>query len=246
MGYTSVVSPQEWDAARRALLVKEKELTRAHDALAAERRRMPRVRVERDYAFEGPDGPVRLIDLFEGRRQLVLYRFFFEEGVGNFPHDGCPGCSLMADQDAHPAHIDARDITLVYASRAPQADIARYRERMGWKVPWYTMTDDFDKTSASTSGTGPTSSCATARTCTAPTSSTTAATRRSGAPGATSTWRRWGARRPGRDSPAGYPQQPPYQWWRLHDEYGAAKPELGAAPRRGDPRLVEAHERASA
>src|SRR3954447_14166308 len=98
MGYTKAVSPQEWDAARRALLVKEKELTRAHDALAAERRRMPWVAVEKDYGFEGPDGKVGLKDLFEGRRQLVMYRFFFEPGVGQWPHSGCPGCSMMADQ----------------------------------------------------------------------------------------------------------------------------------------------------
>src|ERR1700755_2817261 len=116
MSYTNVVSQPEWEAARRALLVKEKELTRAHDALAAERRRMPRMRVEREYAFEGPDGPASLRDLFQGRKQLVMYRFFFEAGVANFPHDGCPGCSMMADQDAHPAHVNARDITLVYAS----------------------------------------------------------------------------------------------------------------------------------
>src|SRR3954452_20308244 len=144
MGYTNIVSPQDWDAARRALLVKEKEHTRAGDALAAARRRMPRMAVGDQYAFEGPNGKVSLLDLFEGRRQLILYRFFFEPGVGKWPASGCPGCSLMADQDAHPAHLHARDTTLVYVSRAPQADIARYQARMGWRVPWYTLTDDFD------------------------------------------------------------------------------------------------------
>src|SRR5947209_14207456 len=140
----NVVTPEEWEAARRVLLVKEKELTRARDALAAERRRMPRVRVDQDYVFEGPSGPVRLLDLFEGRRQLIIYRFFFEPGVGSWPDGGCPGCSLMADQDAHPAHLNARDTTLAYVSRAPQADIARLKAKMGWDVPWYTLTDSFD------------------------------------------------------------------------------------------------------
>src|SRR3954466_5536919 len=84
-----VVSPQEWAAAHEQLLVKEKALTRARDALAAERRRMPRMTVEKNYTFEGPDGPVGLLDLFEGRRQLIVYRFFFEPGVGDWPESGC-------------------------------------------------------------------------------------------------------------------------------------------------------------
>src|ERR687886_249223 len=104
-----IVSPQEWQAAREKLLVKEKELTRARDALAAERRRMPWMAVEKDYRFDGPDGPVRLLDLFEGRRQLIVYRFFFEPGVHGWPESGCSGCSFLADQVAHLAHLNARD-----------------------------------------------------------------------------------------------------------------------------------------
>jgi predicted dithiol-disulfide oxidoreductase (DUF899 family) len=144
MNLPPVVSPEEWNAARAELLVKEKELTRARDALAAERRRMPRQAVTKEYRFEGPDGPVSLPDLFEGRRQLLVYRFFFEPGVDGWPESGCRGCSLGADQVAHLAHLNARDTTFAYVSRAPQEDIARYRERMGWEVPWYTLTDDFD------------------------------------------------------------------------------------------------------
>ncbi len=144
MNMPPTVSPQEWTVAREELLVKEKELVRARDALAAERRRMPRMAVEKDYRFEGPDGPVRLLDLFEGRRQLIVYRFFFEPGVAKWPESGCPGCSFMADQVSHLAHINARDTTFVNASRAPQADIERYRARMGWAMPWYTITDDWD------------------------------------------------------------------------------------------------------
>ena len=116
------VTPQEWEAAREALLVKEKELTRARDALAAERRRMPRMAVEKDYRFEGPGGPASLVDLFDGRRQLVVYRFFFDPGMDNYPERGCPGCSFMADQVSNLAHLNARDTTLVFASRAPQEE----------------------------------------------------------------------------------------------------------------------------
>ena len=125
--------------------MEEKELTHARDALAAERRRMPRMAVEKEYAFEGPNGPASLLDLFEGRRQLIVYRFFFEPGVAGWPESGCPGCSWIADQVTHPAHLNARDTTIALVSRAPQADIERWKARMGWEViPWYTLTDDFD------------------------------------------------------------------------------------------------------
>ena len=115
-----IVSPQAWQAAREQLLVKEKAQMRAHDALAAERRRMPWMAVEKAYEFEGPNGTVSLLDLFEGRRQLIVYRAFFEPGVYGWPDHACIGCSLVADQVAHVAHLNARDTTLVYASRAPQ------------------------------------------------------------------------------------------------------------------------------
>ena len=120
-----IVSPQEWDSAHEQLLVKEKEVMRANDALAAERRRMPRLAVEKDYRFEGLNGPVSLLDLFEGRRQLIVYRFFFEPGVAGWPESGCPGCSFMADKVGHLAHLNARDTTLAFVSRAPQPDIER-------------------------------------------------------------------------------------------------------------------------
>src|SRR5215211_2770382 len=139
-----VVSPEEWEAARQKLLVKEKEMTRARDALAAERRRTPWMAVEKDYGFEAPHGAVSLLDLFEGRRQLIVYRFFFEPGATGWPERGCVGCSFLVDQVAHLAHLNARDTTLAFVSRAPQPDIERWRKRMGWDVPWYTITDDFD------------------------------------------------------------------------------------------------------
>jgi predicted dithiol-disulfide oxidoreductase (DUF899 family) len=120
-----VVSAKEWEAARQQLLVKEKELSRARDALAAERRRMPWVAVEKDYEFEGPHGTASLLDVFDGRRQLIVYRAFFEPGVVGWPDHACVGCSMVADQVAHPAHLNARDTTLVFASRAPQKEIKR-------------------------------------------------------------------------------------------------------------------------
>jgi predicted dithiol-disulfide oxidoreductase (DUF899 family) len=220
-----VVSPHEWSAAREAMLVKEKELTRARDALAAERRRMPRMAVEKPYRFEGPDGPASLLDLFAGRRQLVIYRFFFEPGVHGWPDHGCPGCSFLADQAAHVAHLNARDTTLVYVSRAPQADIERYRARMGWSVPWYTLTDDFDADMGVDEWHG-----------------TNAFLRdddgnvfrtyfvdQRGDEAMGSTWSYLDITALGRqeeweDSPAGYPQTPPYTWWRLHDEYEQPAP----------------------
>ena len=144
MNTPPIVSPQEWNAAREKLLVDEKAMTRARDALAAKRRQMPWMAVEKPYVFDGPNGKVSLLDLFEGRRQLIVYRAFHEPGVFGWPDHACRGCSLVADQIAHPAHLNARDTTLAYASRAPQADIARLKARMDWDMPWYTITDSFD------------------------------------------------------------------------------------------------------
>jgi predicted dithiol-disulfide oxidoreductase (DUF899 family) len=143
--HPSTVSAEEWDAAWRQLLVKEKVVTRARDALAAERRRMPWLAVEKAYLFEGPSGTASLLDLFDGRRQLIVYRAFHEPGVFGWPDHACRGCSMVADQVAHPAHLNARDTTLVFVSRASQADIMRLKARMGWQhIPWFTITDKFD------------------------------------------------------------------------------------------------------
>src|SRR5258708_26664166 len=106
-----IVTQPEWEAARKQLLVKEKEVSRARDALAAERRRMPWMAVDKEYQFEGPEGKVSLLALFEGRRQLIVYRAFFEPGVFGWPEHACRGCSLGADQVAHLAHLNARDTT---------------------------------------------------------------------------------------------------------------------------------------
>src|SRR3989475_7583350 len=113
MELPKVVSQEEWQAARDELLVKEKEATRARDALAAKRRRLPMVRIDKDYVFEGSNGKASLLDLFDGRRQLVLYHFMFAPGVEGWPEAGCPGCSMVADQVAHLAHLRARDTSFV-------------------------------------------------------------------------------------------------------------------------------------
>ena len=140
-----IVSADEWKAAALRMHEKEKAVMRLRDALAAERRRMPWLAVEKEYVFEGPGGKLSLLDLFDGRRQLIVYRAFMDPGVGRWPEKGCIGCSMVADQVAHPAHLNARDTSLAFVSRGSQADLARLKARMGWEhIPWYTLTDDFD------------------------------------------------------------------------------------------------------
>jgi predicted dithiol-disulfide oxidoreductase (DUF899 family) len=137
---------EEWNREREALLVKEKELTRARDALAAERRRLPMVRVQKEYRFEGPDGEASLLDLFEGRRQLIVYRFYLDPDmqIATYPENGCPGCTMFADNLPKLIHLNARDTTMVFVSRGSQEAIRNYRARMGWADwPWYTTLDDF-------------------------------------------------------------------------------------------------------
>ena len=202
--------------------MKEKEVTRARDALAAERRRMPRMAVEKEYAFEGPDGPASLLDLFEGRRQLVVYRFFFEPGVAGWPDAGCPGCSMVADQVAHLAHLNARDTTLAFVSRGPQPDIRRWKARMGWEIPWYTITDKLRRRLRRGEWHAPMSFSRDGR----PRlpdllRRRLAATRRMGGTWSYLDVTALGRQEEGEDSPEGYPQTPPYQWWRRHDEYGS-------------------------
>ncbi|MDQ1357196.1 MAG: hypothetical protein QOG44_1569 [Acidimicrobiaceae bacterium] len=135
MSLPDVVSRDEWLAARKELLAKEKAFTRQRDALSADRRRLPMVRIEKEYAFTGPDGPATLVDLFAGRRQLIVGHFMFDPSW----EDGCPSCSAGADElsSGHLAHLHARDTTFVYVSRAPIEKIERYKARKGWSFPWY-------------------------------------------------------------------------------------------------------------
>jgi predicted dithiol-disulfide oxidoreductase (DUF899 family) len=133
-----VVSREEWLTARKALLVQEKELTRARDRVNADRRRLPMVRIDKPYTFEGPHGKASLLDLFEGRRQLVMHHFMWSYDSTGQPRDvGCSSCSASADNIPELAHLHVRNTTLVAVSRAPYEKIAAFRERMGWKFPWY-------------------------------------------------------------------------------------------------------------
>jgi predicted dithiol-disulfide oxidoreductase (DUF899 family) len=230
MNTPPIVSAQEWDAAHQKLLVKEKEMTRARDALAAERRRMPWLAVEKEYEFDGPNGKASLLDLFEGRRQLIVYRAFLEPGVAGWPEHACVGCSMVADQVAHVAHLNARDTTLVFASRAPQPDIERVKARMGWEMPWYTLTDDFDADFGVDEWHGTN---AFIRDTHAGTGGDrvfrTYLVNGRGDEAMGGTWAYLDITALGRqeeweDSPEGYPQTPPYEWWDWHDEYSDAPP----------------------
>jgi predicted dithiol-disulfide oxidoreductase (DUF899 family) len=137
-----VVLPNEWLAARKALLAKEKEFSRARDALSAARRALPWVRIEKNYVFEGPDGKESLADVFGGRSQLIVYHFMLGPGW----KDGCPSCSLLADHfDGAAIHLAQRDVTLGVVSRAPLAEIEAYKKRMGWRFKWVSSFDtDFN------------------------------------------------------------------------------------------------------
>ena len=205
----------------------EKELTRARDALAAERRRMPWMAVEKEYRFGGPNGPARLTDLFEGRRQLIVYRFFTRRTSrpsprGSYPERACVGCSFLADQVAHPAHVNARDTTLAFVSRAPGRDPGPEGTHGLGTHPWFTLTDDFDADFGVEEW-----------------HSTNAFIRDGdrifrtyfidsrgdeamGSTWATSTSPRSAVRRSGKTRPRGCPQTPPYRWWNYHDAYGDA------------------------
>ena len=214
---------------------------RRRDALASERRRMPWLAVEKDYTLRGPEDEASLADLFDGRRQLIVYRAFYEPDVtalaeGSSARARLPGCSFVADQVAHVAHLNARNTTLAFASRAPQAEIQRLKERMGWeRMPWYTITDDFDADFDVEEWHG-----------------TNAFIRDGerifrtylidsrGDEAMGSTWSYLDMTALGRqeeweDSPEGYPQTPPYRWWDWHDaeDYGRPSPEFERQIARG-------------
>jgi predicted dithiol-disulfide oxidoreductase (DUF899 family) len=139
MDVTRVVSPDEWLAAREQLLAKEKEVTKAKDAVDAARRELPVTEVIKDYEFTGPEGSVDLAGLFDGRRQLITYHFMWRHAESGFPgaDQGCPTCSFLVDSVGNLSHVHACDTTLALVSRAPIASIDRFKKRMGWQVPWY-------------------------------------------------------------------------------------------------------------
>jgi predicted dithiol-disulfide oxidoreductase (DUF899 family) len=221
-----VVFEAEWQAARGKLLIKEKAETRARDALAAERRRLPMVKVEKNYVFDGPNGKARLVDLFGGRRQLILYHFMFAPGVSGWPDAGCDGCSFFVDQIPHLAHLHARNTSLVLVSRAPLAKINRYKRRMGWTVPWFSSAgSDFNVDFGLTTDEGETFGLSVFLR----DGKTVYRTYFTDGRGVETLGTVWtfldvtplGRQETWEDSPKGWPQTAPYVWWRRHDEYGA-------------------------
>ena len=224
--FPKVVSRAEWKKARARLMTKEKAETRRRDKLAAERRRLPMVQIEKDYVFNGADGKVRLLDLFEGRRQLLLYHFMFAPDVQGWPSAGCPGCSLVVDQICHLAHLHARDTSFVLVSRAPLARLKTYQKRMGWTIPWYSSEgSDFNVDFGVTIKEGETFGLsAFLRDGEEVFHTYFTAARGVEALGPVFTLldvTPLGRQEDWEDSPAGYPQTKPYQWWRRHDEYSS-------------------------
>jgi predicted dithiol-disulfide oxidoreductase (DUF899 family) len=214
-----IVGEAEWRAAHEALLAKEKAATRARDALAAERRRQPMLEIPSGFEFDGPEGRVGFLDLFAGRPQLIAYHFMFAPGG-----EPCGGCSFFTDQVSHLAHLHARDTSFALVSPAPQDEIAPFKARMGWTVPWY-----------STVGGGFQAACRTDdggfalqvflregdRTF------LTYETRGRGVEALGSVWTfldltPFGRQEEWEDTPPGRPQGPAYQWWDYHDRYEAA------------------------
>jgi predicted dithiol-disulfide oxidoreductase (DUF899 family) len=232
MNLPAVVSPTEWQAAREALLAEEKDATRARDALAAQRRRLPMVRTEKDYVFDGPDGKAPLPDLFEGRRQLLLYHFMF----GPNQEAGCDGCSMFIDQVGHPAHLHARNTSFAIVSRAPIAKIEPYRKRMGWTIPWFSSFDSDFNVDFGVSPVTPQpdvyqdgeSFGLSVFLRDGDSVFRTYFTTTRGVEALGSVWTfldltPLGRQEEWEDSPEGYPQEKPYEWWRRHDEYENAR-----------------------
>lgn len=219
-----VVSQAQWQQAHSELLAKEKAATQAHDALAAERRRQPMMRLDKTYVFDAATAKVNLLELFEGRDQLILYHFMFAPGVGGWPEAGCPGCSFFLDQVGNLAHLHARATSFAVVSRAPIANIERYQKRMGWRLPWYSSSgNDFNRDFGLSTDTGETHGLSVFL----HDSGSIYRSYFTGARGIEalgSTWSLldltpYGRQETWEDSPEGWPQTPPYQWWRRHDEY---------------------------
>ncbi len=133
MSLPEIVSREQWLSARRALLEEEKRLTAARDELSAQRRRLPMVEIDKPYRLEGPDGPATLLDLFEGRRQLIVDHFMFDPDW----EDGCASCTGRVEQYGNLEYLHARETTMAVVSRAPLEKIERFRARKGWTFPWY-------------------------------------------------------------------------------------------------------------
>jgi len=219
-----IVSQAKWLVAHQEFLIKEKKVTRQRDALAAERRRLPMVKIDEEYLFEGPKGKLSLLDLFEGRRQLIIYHFMFDPSW----EEGCVGCSMFTDNVGHLTHLQARDTTLVLVSRAPLAKIERYKKRMGWAIPWYSsfgsdFNRDFNRDFGVTTDKGESHGLSVFLREGENVFRTYFTTER-GVEALGSNWTfldltPLGRQEEWEDSPGGWPQTPPYTWWRRHDRY---------------------------
>ncbi|ANI41278.1 DUF899 domain-containing protein [Mycolicibacterium vaccae] len=219
-GLPPIVTRDEWEQARADLLVREKELTRFKDTVSAERRRLPMVLVDTPYVFDTEAGPFTLLELFDGRRQLIVQHFMF----GSDWDAGCPGCSMMADHIGPLSHLHAKDTSLVLVSRAPVGKLVAYKDRMGWDLPWVssgrtTFNEDFRTTVDGEER------------------HSISVFLRDG-DRVFHTWQTfdrgeepfmvvfdlldltpYGRQEDWEDSPPGWPQQPPYEWIRRHDDY---------------------------
>jgi predicted dithiol-disulfide oxidoreductase (DUF899 family) len=224
MSFPEVVSETEWRQALGEIRVAEKRATRASDALAARRRCLPAVTIDKPYRFAGPEGEVGLIDLFDGHPQLIVYHFMFAPGVHGWPEAGCPGCSMFVDQIGHPAHFHARDTSLALVSLAPPAQIEAYRRRMGWTIPWYSSAgSEFNRDFGLSREDGESFGLS-VFVADGDRVLRTYFTDRRGVEGLGSVWTfldltPLGRQEQWEDTPPGRPQADPYTWWRRHDEY---------------------------
>jgi predicted dithiol-disulfide oxidoreductase (DUF899 family) len=220
-----IVSPAEWQAAHEKLLAKEKAATHARDALAAERRRQPMMRIEKPYVFDEPGGKASLLDLFEGRAQLLLYHFMFAPGVNGWPDAGCPGCSLFTDQVGNLSHVRARDTSMAWVSLAPLENIERYRKRMGWDIRWVSSAGNtFNRDLGLSTEAGERHGLSVFIRDDRDDIYRTYFTSQRGLEMLGSVWSfldltPLGRQETWEDTPAGRPQSEPYQWWKRHDSY---------------------------
>ncbi len=210
-----VVSHAEWLKKHEELLAKEKAHTHASDALAAERRRQPMVEVTKPYMFTGASGEVGLLELFEGRRQLIVYHHMLKP-VDPSP---CSGCSMFTDMVGHLAHLNARDTTFVLVSRAPINEIISFKKRMGWDIPWYSTSDSFNPDFMVHDGHGLNIFLQNSGNIYHTYFNTERGVEHLGSVWTFLDLTPLGRQESWEDSPTGWPQTEPYTWWKLHDEY---------------------------
>jgi predicted dithiol-disulfide oxidoreductase (DUF899 family) len=215
MAAPPVVPAQQWQQARERLLVKEKELTRALDALAAKRRRLPMVAFDQRCVFDGPDGPVTLVDVFDGRRQLIVYHFM---DLG--PEQYCAGSSAFIDNVGRLGHLNARDTSFAVVSTMPRPQIAAHRQRMGWAVPCLSCHgSSFSVDYGVEAGFGMSVFLRNGADVYRTYFTTSRGVDRLRFDVNVLDLTAFARQEEWEDSPPGWPQMKAYQWWRLHDEY---------------------------